>query len=167
MCTNTSTLIVRTVTDDGVGGSHLLPHALLPGQSRTVRCFSREFYEGFALLVRRRSPIRTQSRARGCMRWHSSILTTGWGTTSIAWPNRCLRRFAVPTWTNSLGSSASVQTWTEALHLFAHAVMSLIILRSRTAMFSQVATNTHKQKNPSVCFSKSRTGGDAELRFPS
>jgi hypothetical protein len=76
-----STLAVRTVTDD-VGGSHLLPHALLPRQSDTVHGFIREFHDGFVPHVRRRSLIRTRSRARGGMWRYFSILTTEWGTTS-------------------------------------------------------------------------------------
>jgi len=35
------TLIVGTVTDGDVGGSHLVPHALIPRQSGTVHGFSR------------------------------------------------------------------------------------------------------------------------------
>ena len=37
----TSTLIVRTVTDGDVGGSHVLSHAVLTHQSGTVHGFSR------------------------------------------------------------------------------------------------------------------------------
>jgi hypothetical protein len=40
-CPGASTLIVRTVNDDGVRGLHLLPHALLPRQSGTVHGFGR------------------------------------------------------------------------------------------------------------------------------
>jgi len=60
-CPGASILVVRTVTDDDVGGSHLLPHALLPRQSDTVHGFSSEFHEGFVPHVRRRLLIRTRS----------------------------------------------------------------------------------------------------------
>jgi len=73
------------VTDDDVGGSHLLPQALLPRLSGTVRGFSTEFHEGFVPHIRR-SLIRTRLRARGSMWRNSSIPTTGWWTTSITWP---------------------------------------------------------------------------------
>ena len=79
------------VTHDCVGGSHLLLHALLPSQSGRVHGFSGEFNESFVLHVRRRSLIRTRSRARGGMWKHSSIPTTGWGTTYNTWPITCLR----------------------------------------------------------------------------
>ena len=52
ICPGASTLIVSTITDDDVEGSHLLPHALLPRQSGTVHGFSREFNEGYVPHVR-------------------------------------------------------------------------------------------------------------------
>jgi len=64
-CPGASTLIVWTVTDDDVGGSHLLQHAILPHLSGTVHGFSTEFHKGFVPHVRRRPPIQTRLRARG------------------------------------------------------------------------------------------------------
>ena len=39
-CPGASILIVRMVTDDDVGGTRLLPHAVFPRQSDTVHGFS-------------------------------------------------------------------------------------------------------------------------------
>jgi len=127
----------------------LLPHALLPRQSGTVHGFSREFNEDFVTHVRRRSLIRTRSRARSGMWRHSSILTIGWGTTSITWPTTCLQRCADPTtWTTSPSSSGSLQPQINCRNrgLERHSSPPLwscryISLRRPTPHFSQVANH--------------------------
>ena len=61
---------------------------------------------------------------------HSSVSTTGWRTTSITWPTKCLLRGADPTtWTTSPKSSASIQPWTGAPHLPYIAIMSYVTRR--------------------------------------
>jgi len=61
------TVIIRTVTYDDVGESHLLPHALIPRQSGMFNGLAREFFEVFFAHVQRSSLRRTRSRVRGCM----------------------------------------------------------------------------------------------------
>jgi len=108
-----STLIVRTVTDDDVRGSHLLPPALPSSQSGTVSGFSRGFHEYFVPHVRHRCLVRTRSRARVGMWRHASIRTTGWGTKSITLPTIFSGGGgADPTaWTSSPCSSTSLQPY--------------------------------------------------------
>ena len=92
---------------------------------------SREFHEGFVLNVRRRSLIRTRSRARGGMWRHSSIPTT-----SITWG--C----DPTTWTSSPNSSASLHACTGALNDVWERSCHYVTLRRFTPHFNPVASRS-------------------------
>jgi hypothetical protein len=90
--------IVRTVTDDDVGGSHLLPR-----QSGTVHSFSRVTSISSMFCSPRTTSLAQANKMKITWRHVKAILIPSnvIGATSITWPTTCLRRSAEPTTSSS------------------------------------------------------------------